>query len=158
MVSFNADKEVIVMTRTMRRVVRTVLLAALSLAGVFAIVASNGGGGGQQTNPPTVGSISVTMGFGAVSSTPYQCTGGGTITITPQNLTGTAGKNQPESKSFSYSGFSSTTPNQPACQTTVIFPDLRPGSWRVSAGAAACPATVNAGAIASVRIVNGVCQ
>lgn len=147
------------MTRKSVRTARLTLLATFVACGLFTIIASNpgGGGGGGQTTP-TVGSIAVNTGFGAVSSTPYQCTGQGTIAITPQSLTGTAGNSQSESKPFAYSGFSSTTPNEPACQQTVIFTNSRPGTWQVTNGSGTCNATVVAGQSVNVKIWNGACR
>ena len=138
------------------RIARYAFLAAVIAAGLFTIVASNGGG--PSSPPATTGAISVSTGFGAVTSTPYQCTGQGNITITPQSLTGTTGTNTSQKLPFSYSGFSSTTPNEPACQQTVIFTALRTGSWQVTNGSGVCTATVIAGSTATVKIWNGVCQ
>jgi len=138
-------------------VARNILLVMISIAGILTIIASNGGGG-QPPVTPTTGSIAVNTGFGAVSSVPYQCSGPGNITISPLSLTGTAGKNQPETKPFSHAGFSSTTPNEPACQQTVVFTDLKTGTWQASDGNGACTATVTAGQMAMVKIWNGACR
>lgn len=142
-----------------QRIARYALLAAVSTAGVFTIVAS-GGSGGQNppAPPPTMGALSVNHGFGAVSSTPYQCTGSGTITATPQALTGTAGKTTTQTMAYTHSGNSSTTPNQPACQTSALFTGMATGTWQVSEGLTTCPATVIAGQAATVRIWNRACQ
>jgi hypothetical protein len=48
----------------------------------------------------TVGVIAVSMGFGAVTSTPYQCTGHGTVTIKPNDPSASS-----QTQQFSYSGF-----------------------------------------------------
>lgn len=140
------------------RMTRFVLFGGVIIFGILTIVASGGGGGGQPQPPPTTGSIALSSGFGAVSSTPYQCTGSANITINPQTLTGTAGKSGSETRPVSYSGFSSTTPNEPACQQSVIFTDLRTGSWQVTNGTAVCTTTVTAGQIANVKIWNNACR
>jgi hypothetical protein len=132
--------------------VRFALFVAVCLAGVFTIVAT----GGPPVPPPTIGAISVSTGFGGVSNPPYQCTGGGKITISPISLTGTGGISQPQSKAFSYSGYSSTTP--PACEQTTVFTGLDFGTWRVTDGIAVCTATVSAVQTATVRIWSEVCQ
>jgi hypothetical protein len=100
----------------------------------------------------TVGVISVSMGFGAVTSTPYQCTGHGTVTIKPNDPAAPS-----QTQQFSYSGFSSTIA-PPACQTTVTFTNLRPGTWSVTDGHATCTAAVTAGQFVTVKIWNEVCQ
>jgi len=143
------------MRQQISQAARYSIFIAVTAIGVFTIVATGGGGTPTQ---PTVGSILVNLGFGAVTSTPYQCTGSGTITITPQNLTGSSGQSTSSNLLFSYSGFSSTTPNEPACQTNVNFTNLRPGTWRVSDGIATCTATVVAGQGATAKIWNEVCQ
>lgn len=144
--------------RTVRETLKGVVLAGVSMAGLAAIVASGGGGGtNPPPPPPTTGSIVVSLGFGAVTSPPYQCTGSGSIEATPVSVSGTAGTGTTTSKPYAFSGSSSTTPNAPACQTTVIFPDMRPGSWRVGDATVSCPATVIAGQAANVKITNGVC-
>ncbi|HEY7479586.1 MAG TPA: hypothetical protein VH680_03635 [Gemmatimonadales bacterium] len=108
--------------------------------------------------PATKGPIFVNIGFGAVATPPYDCTGSGTVTVTPQNLTGTEGNGQEQSQNYTFSGKSSTVPNEPACQMTVNFPDKTPGTWLVSNGQASCPKTLTAGQPATVKIWNGVCQ
>jgi hypothetical protein len=128
---------------------------------VMATVLSVGGFicGTTGTPPePTSGSIFVIVGFGAVTSTPYDCTGSGTATIIPQSLTGTGGDGQEKSLPYTFSGKSSTTPNEPACQVTVNFPSKTPGTWQVTNGQAACIANLTAGQSATVKIYNGVCQ
>lgn len=132
--------------------------ASLALI-VLVVLATEGfqcGGGGGTTPPPTVGSISVSTGFGAVSNPPYQCQGSGNVTITPQSLTGTAGSASSQTKPFAYSGYSSSSP--PACKQDLIFTDLRPGSWQATNGGGTCAVTVTAGQMAVVRIYNNVCQ
>ena len=146
------------MNRQISQVARYSMFIAVTALGVFTIVGSGGGGPNNPPPPPTVGSIFVSMGYGAVTSTPSQCTGSGTITITPQNLTGSSGQSTASSQPFSYSGLSSTTPNEPACQTTVNFTNLKPGTWKVSDGSAACTANVVAGQGANIKIWNEVCQ
>ena len=142
-----------------RPIQRHLLLLAVTAAGIFAIVASGGGGGGGGTPiPATTGAISVSMGFGAVSTPPYQCTGGGSVTITPVALTGTAGNGATQTTPYSYSSLSSTTSNEPACQQSLLFGNLRPGSWRVSDGTTTCSANVVAGQSTTVKIWNRVCQ
>lgn len=139
-----------------RRIARYALLAVVSVAGVFTIVATQGSG-----NPPpppaTMGAISVSHAFGAVSSTPYQCTGSGTITASPQSLTGTAGKTTTQTAPYSHGGFSSTTPNEPACKQTVLFTGMATGTWTVTDGLTTCTATVVAGQAANVRMWNRAC-
>ena len=87
--------------------VRGVLLLIVGTAGILTIAARCNGVGGGNTPPPTIGTISVSVGFGAVTSNPYQCTGNGNVTINPQNLTGTAGQNTSSTQPYSFSGFSS---------------------------------------------------
>jgi len=145
------------MNRQISQAARYLMFIAVTAMGVFTIVAS-GGGGPTNTPPPTVGSIFVSMGYGAVTSTPSQCNGSGTVTITPQSLNGSSGQSTASSQTFSYSGLSSTTPNEPACQTTVNFTNLRPGTWKVSDGSAACTANVVAGQGTNLKIWNEVCQ
>jgi len=108
-----------------------------------------GGGGGQSTT----GSLAVTLGFGAVSSAPYQCSGQGSVTI--RDASGVA---QPP-QTYSYSGYSSNT--SPACTATVSFSNLQPGSWKIQdSGGANCQRSVTAGQFTSVLIRTdvGVCQ
>jgi hypothetical protein len=143
------------MRQQISQAARYSMFIAVTAFGVFTIVASGGGG---PATPPTVGSIFVYPSFGAVTSTPSPCTGSGRITITPQSLTGSSGQSTSSNLPFSYSGFSSTTPNEPACQANANFTNLRPGTWRVSDGIATCPATVVAGQGATVKIRNEVCQ
>jgi hypothetical protein len=92
----------------------------------------------------------VSMGFGAVTSAPYQCSGQGTVTITES--TGPT-----ENQKFSYSGLSSTTA-PPACPTTVTFTGLQPGTWSVTDGFAKCTTAVTAGQPQTVKIWNEKCQ
>ncbi len=134
---------------------RAALFTTVVITGLFTIVASHGG-----TPPPpsTTGAISVSTGFGAVSSTPYQCTGSGTVTVTPQSLTGTTGNTQSQSQPYTYSGNSSTTPNEAACQQNVFFGNLATGTWRVTNGFGTCTATVVANQSATVKIWNGACS
>jgi hypothetical protein len=142
-----------------KRMMKAAAIAGVFALGIVTIIASNGGGGGGggggQKSP---GSITVNTGFGAVTSTPYQCTGQTTVTVTPQNLTGTQGSSSATSKPVSYSGFSSTTPNEPACQQNVIFTGLKAGTWQISDGRGTCTATVADGQSANVKIWNGACQ
>src|SRR3990172_913257 len=70
--------------------------------------------------PSTTGALGVTLGFGAVTTSGYQCTGQGTVTI--RSAGGVT-----HSQSYSFSGSSSNT--SPACQSVVTFPNLQPGSW-----------------------------
>jgi hypothetical protein len=143
--------------RIPRLLITAALLAAVTVVGIATIVASNGGGGGTPVTP-TVGTIAVSMAFGAVASTPYQCTGAGSVTATPGTLSGTAGTGTTTTQNFTYGGNSSTTPNEPACQQSVLFASMRPGTWRVSSGGASCQATVTAGQSVTVKIWNNVCQ
>lgn len=138
---------------------RYLLAVVVSAAGLFTIVATqNTGGGGGGTTTPTKGSLTVNHGFGAVSTPPYQCTGSGTLTVTPQSLSGTDGKTTTQTATYTHSSLSSTTPNEPACQVQVVFSDMATGSWIVSDGASSCPATVTAGQFTTVKMWNGACQ
>lgn len=161
------------MNRQPPRIVRYALFVALSAFGVFTIIGSNHVPPKPSPPEPVVGAISVTVGFGAVTSTPYLCKGQETITINPKNLTGTGGKDQSETKTLSYSGFSSTQPatgnvpvggggggggqfsSDPACQTSMVFSGLKIGSWEITNGSVSCLVTLNPGlSIAEVRIRN----
>ena len=64
-----------------RRIARYALLAVVSVAGVF--TRCHPGEWHPPPPPATMGAISVSHGFGAWSSTPYQCTGSGTLTASP---------------------------------------------------------------------------
>ncbi len=132
-----------------------VLLVMTTVLSVGGFICGTTGG---TPPPPTAGAIFVNIGFGAVTSTPYDCTGSGSVTITPQNLTGTGGSGTEETRQYSFSGKSSTTPNEPACQVTVNFPSKTPGTWQASNGQAACIANLTAGQSATVKIHNGACQ
>jgi len=144
--------------RIHRHLEKAALLAVVTVTGIVTIVASGGGGTpAPPAPPPTTGLISVSMAFGAVTSTPYQCTGGGSVTATPVSLSGSAGTATATTQQFSYGGNSSTTPNQPACQQAVTFPNMRPGSWSVSSGGTTCPASVVAGQPVTVKIWNNAC-
>lgn len=105
---------------------------------------------------PAGGAVFVGVGFGAVTSTPYQCAGGGTVTITPRAPTGGAGEASTQRRPFSYSGLSQMTP--PACRTSVTFSNLAPGTWLVTDGIATCAAEVRAGQPTTVNIFNSACQ
>jgi hypothetical protein len=129
-----------------------VMATVLSLGGFIC------GTTGSTPPPPTAGAIYVNIGFGAVTNPPYDCTGSGTVTITPQSLTGTGGNGQEETRTYTFSGKSSTTPNEPACQVTVNFPSKTPGTWQATNGQAACIANLIAGQSVTVKIHNGVCQ
>ena len=165
------------MNRQPPRIARYALFVALSAFGVFTIIGSNHVPPNPSPPAPVVGAISVTVGFGAVTSTPYLCMGQETITINPKNLTGTGGKDQSETKILSYSGFSSTQPatgnvpgggggggggggqsgSDPACQTSMVFSGLKIGSWEVTNGSVSCLVTLNPSlSIAEVRIRNTV--
>jgi hypothetical protein len=114
------------------------------------------GSGGGPTPAPTTGSISVSTGFGAVSNPPYQCTGSGNITVSPQTLTGSTGTSTAQTKPFAYSGYSKSDP--PACEQSVIFTTIRTGTWSATNGTGTCLTTVTAGQMATVKIWNSVCQ
>jgi hypothetical protein len=135
---------------------RVAAAALIFVAGIVTILAT--GGGGDTPQQATKGSLSVEVGFGAVASPPYQCTGSTSVTITPGSLTGTEGTATAQTQNITFSGTSSTTPNEPACRQTAVFADLRPGSWTASSGGASCPVTVGAGQFATVRIWNGACR
>jgi len=131
--------------------------ALLVMATVLSVGGFICGTTGGPVPEPTSGSIFVNIGFGAVTSAPYDCTGSGSVTITPQNLTGTGGDGQEQTQPYSFSGKSSTT-DAPACQVTVNFPKKTPGTWQASNGQAACIANLTAGQSATVKIHNGTCQ
>jgi hypothetical protein len=114
------------------------------------------GPGGTATAQATVtvittGTLFVSMGYGAVTRLPYDCTGGGTVTIKPSDPA-----LAPQTQSFSYSGSSSNT--DPACQTTVIFQYLSPVAWTATDNRAACSVSVKAGQASTVKIWNETCQ
>jgi hypothetical protein len=128
-----------------------------SVALIIGVVLATGGFDcGGKVPEQTVGSISVSSGFGPVTSPPYQCTGSGNITITPQGLTGTAGTSTTQTKPFTYSGSSNSSP--PACEHSELFNSIRFGTWSVTNGGGTCLATVAAGPMAVVKIWNNVCQ
>jgi hypothetical protein len=105
----------------------------------------------------TTGSITISMAFGAYSSTAYSCTGGGTITVKLGNTS--------QSKTYSYSGTSSIQPNGPGCVApSLTFASLKPGNWTITwtddgiPVKATCTANVVAGQTANVQIVDDVCM
>lgn len=99
----------------------------------------------------TAGTIAVSMGFGAVTSTPYQCSGQGTVTLKSNNASVPSVK-----QNFSYSGYSSNT--SPACQTTLTFQNLQPGNWSATDGRQTCSTSLTAGQYQTIKIWNGICQ
>jgi hypothetical protein len=114
------------------------------------------GPGGTATAQATVtvtttGVLIVGMGFGAGASDVSTCTGGGTVTIKASDPS-LASQSQP----FSYSGPASS--GDPACQATLIFPNLPPATWSVSDGHASCSAIVKAGQASTIHIWNESCQ
>lgn len=135
--------------------VRTALVGVVAIAGVVTILGSGSMGSAP---PPKTGSVSLSVGFGAVAATPYRCTGSGVVTLTPQALTGTDGRNTQQSQTLVFDTWSSTTPNEPACQQTAIFGDLRPGTWAAASGATTCTVVVTAGQFPTVRVWNGACR
>jgi hypothetical protein len=133
---------------------------AVAGVGLLAILGGSGcnskrSNGGTSSTASTTGKLSVRLGFGAVTSTPYKCTGEGTMTMKSSS-------GETKSKKYAYSGFSSTTPNSPACSTTVMFDDLQPGKWNIEVGAIKCPGQVEvkAGKLATATFQNegGGCQ
>ena len=133
-----------------------VLLVTAAVLGLGGFICGTTGNG--TVTPATAGPIFVNVGYGAVTSTPYDCTGGGSVTVTPQSLTGTGGNGAEQTQQYSFSGKSSTTPNEPACQVNVSFPGKSPGTWQVGNGQAACTGTVTAGQSTTVKIWNGACS
>jgi hypothetical protein len=106
---------------------------------------------GPAQPPSTVAGLQVNICFGAYASPPYACTGGGTVTITSPS----GGSQQ---KNYSYSGTSSIIPNTPACCTSEVFGNLRPGTWTVAAPPATCQVSVVAGQDAVVNVTDGLCR
>lgn len=142
-----------------RNLARVTLLTGVICAGVLSILGSASGPSGGPTSPPTKGSISVNYGFGAVSNPPYQCNGQVTVSVTAVSLTGSDGNTSAPAQTLTFSDFSSTTPNEPACQKTAVFADLRPGTWQIKAGTAPpCQRTLAAGQFLNVRVWQNVCQ
>jgi hypothetical protein len=106
--------------------------------------------------PMPAGSLVVSLGFGAVQNPPYQCTGQGNVTIKPQRLIGNAGRDQPQTLPFAYSGYSSSS--SPACRQDVTFRDLKAGDWQLSDGTTTCAAKVLASQMTTVKIHHQTCQ
>jgi hypothetical protein len=105
---------------------------------------------------PTTGSLTVQKQSGAYSNPSYQCTGGGSITISSGS--------KAQTLSYAYSGYSSILPNQPACSASpVTFNNLQPGTWTVKwtddgvAIRTSCPVSVSAGQNANLVITDDVC-
>lgn len=118
------------------------------------VVTQPGGNGGGGNPPPKTGALSISLGFGAVTSPGYSCTGSATVTIS----SGTVGNH---SQTYAFSGISSiTTP--PACTTAVIFTNLEPGLWHITDlfSGANCYKQIAAGQItsATIRIDGRICQ
>jgi hypothetical protein len=137
-----------------KRIVLNVAIAS----GLVCLTAACGNGG-TPTEPQAslTGALIVSLGFGAPNQFPAPCTGDGTVTITPQNVTGTVGGTQQEKAKYAYSGVSSTT-DTPACRATVTFSELATGTWRVDDGVTACVGTVLGGNSATVKLWNSRCQ
>ena len=101
----------------------------------------------------TLGSMLVSLGFGASApGCSWACTGKGNVTITP-----VAG-GSPRSQPYDFAGTSCTPGSDHACTTSVTFPQLPPGAWRIqdSATGAGCERDVRAGQWTTVKVdVNG---
>lgn len=125
--------------------------AALGLLAIFVYGGCNGTGG--TVTPATTGSLTVNLGFGAVSTSGYFCGGNGTVTISSAS-----GATQPQN--YGFSGISSNT--APACTTAVTFSPLEPGTWNIQVLpiGASCQAQVTAGqnTQAKIRTDVGTCQ
>ncbi len=141
------------------------LTPIIVLAGFLAVLNFAGcnifGNGNGTTIPPSPspGSLSVQVGFGAVSANAYQCTGQGDVSIAPISLTGSSGSDKATSQHYTYSGFSGLTP--PACKASpVSFSGLKQGTWRVVStnSLGACTANITDNSITTVKISDGVCQ
>ncbi|HET6418998.1 MAG TPA: hypothetical protein VFG19_02510 [Geobacteraceae bacterium] len=131
-------------------------VAVLNLAGCNLF---SSGGTVQPPSASSGGSLSVQVGFGAVSANAYQCTGQGDVSIAPISLTGSSGSDKATSQHYVYSGFSGLTP--PACRANpVSFSGLKQGTWRVvsSNSLGACTANITDNSITTVKISDGVCQ
>lgn len=144
-----------------RKELLTPIIALAGFAAVLNFAGCNLFNSGGVTPPqgPSPGSLSVQVGFGAVSANAYQCTGQGDVSIAPISLTGSSGSDKATSQHYTYSGFSGLTP--PACKASpVSFSGLKQGSWRVvsSNSLAACTANITDNSITTVKISNGVCE
>jgi hypothetical protein len=105
------------------------------------------------SQPSTTGSLSISLGFGAVTSPGYQCNGGGSVKISsPAGV--------PQTQTYSYSGLSGSS--SPACSTNITFANLQPGTWtiEVQSKGITCPTKqVTAGQTATATIrEEGTCQ
>jgi hypothetical protein len=137
-----------------------------SLAILFVGVASMGSSckwsAAPPPNPQATGRLVVNDGFGAKSNPPYQCTGDVNITATPASVTGTVGINRPLTFGITYSGFSSTSPDQsPACQRVATFEGLAAGTWRVTKDTApglSCSVPIQAGNTTILSVWYGLCD
>jgi hypothetical protein len=127
-------------------------VAGLGLLAIFVLGGCFVTGGGTVT-PATTGNLSVSLGFGAVTTSGYQCTGGGTVTIS-------SASGAIPSQNYSFSGISSNT--SPACSAAVMFSNLQPGTWtiQVSPIGVTCQKQVTAGQFttATIRVDVGTCQ
>jgi hypothetical protein len=87
---------------------------------------------------PSASSLTVSLGFGAVSNTPYQCQGAGTLEL---SLAGRV----VSTLSYTFSGFSGS--QAPACQTAVTFSNLAPATYtlRSTNGSQSCFKTIALG-------------
>lgn len=114
--------------------------------------------GGNHTNTPqpATGLLIINVGFSAGAAT--TCTGSETVTVTPIPPVGTTGRTTATSQPVSFGGTGQRIDDRhQGCQATVTLPGMAVGSWRISDGAAACPATITAGNATTVNIWEHVC-
>jgi hypothetical protein len=90
------------------------LLCSVSIGGCKSWPKGDGG------SMPTAPALSVSLGFGAVSATPYQCVGSGKVELL---LNGA----QVLIQEYSFGGYSGSSP--PACQTALTFSNLVPAMY-----------------------------
>ena len=120
-------------------------VTGLALSAIFVLSGCTSQRGGTKiADPLTVGTLSVSVGFGAVSSPPYRCEGEGTVTIRPST-----GGAKPEK--YSFSGLSKN--ESPACSTSLTFENLPPGQVQISdSHGASCTKVITADQFTSVSI------
>lgn len=135
---------------------RAAAVSALAAIGIVTLVAS--GTRGSTTPPSNVGTLTVSIGYGAVASTPYRCDGSVVLTVRPINLTGGAGNGATQSRTVGFGSFSATSGDGPACQISETFGNLTPGTWSVDALSVRCQVTVIANQPSTQRIWFGVCR
>jgi hypothetical protein len=129
------------MSKTIKQLSVVASIASITLLGASAVVMFSAcGGGTSPTNPtPTSGSLTVFVGYGAVTNPPRFCDGI-SLSVAVVNSQGVLVNTLNVSGS---GGISSTT--APACQAAATLASLNPGAYTVRWGNATCPVTVTAG-------------